>query len=89
MEDFQQISRNQDKSFHQPVQPVVNGYVEGLKENPFLGKLLEKEFSGYYSLRSERFRIIYTINADDHMIQIHYVSHQARCLRALSRAAEP
>ena len=75
MEGFQQISRNQDKSFHQPVQPIVKGYVEGLKENPFLGKPLEKELSGYYPLRSKKFRIIDTINADDHVIQIHYVGH--------------
>jgi len=56
MEGFQQISRNQDKSFHQPVQPIVKGYVEGLKENPFLGKPLEKELSGYYPLRSKKLR---------------------------------
>ena len=76
MEGFQQISRNQDKSFHQPVQPIVKRYVEGLKENPFLGKPLEKELSGYYPLRSKKFRIIDTINADDHMMQIHYVGRR-------------
>jgi mRNA-degrading endonuclease RelE of RelBE toxin-antitoxin system len=76
MEDFQQISRNQDRWFHQQVQPVVKGYVEGLKENPFLRKPLEKKLSGYYSLRSKRFRIISTIDGDNHVIQIRYVGRR-------------
>ncbi|MGE5311348.1 MAG: type II toxin-antitoxin system RelE family toxin [Nitrospirota bacterium] len=37
---------------------------------------MEKELSGYYPLRSKRFRIIDTINADDHVIQIHCVGHR-------------
>jgi mRNA interferase RelE/StbE len=58
------------------VKPVVKGYLEKLKENPFLGKPLEKELSGYYSLRSKRFRIIYWIDHSHKLIQVHYVGHR-------------
>jgi mRNA interferase RelE/StbE len=58
------------------VKPVVKGYLEKLKENPFLGKPLEKELSGYYSLRSKRFRIIYRIDHSHKLIQVHYVGHR-------------
>jgi len=73
---YSQTSRNQVRSLHPQVKPVVKGYVERLKENPFLGKPLEKELSGYYSLRSKRFRIIYTIDDDHQMIQVHHVGHR-------------
>jgi mRNA interferase RelE/StbE len=73
---YSQTSRNQVSSLNPQVKPVVKGYVERLKENSFLGKPLEKEVSGYYSLRRKRFRIIYTIDDDNHMIQVHYVGHR-------------
>ena len=73
---YSQTSRNQVTSLHPQVKPVVKGYVERLKEDPFLGKPLEKELSGYYSVRSKRFRIIYTIDDDNHMIQFHYVGRR-------------
>jgi len=73
---YSQTSRDQVRSLHPRVKPVVKGYIERLKENPFLGKPLEKELSGYYSLRSKRFRIIYTIDDNNHMIQVHYVGHR-------------
>ena len=73
---YSQTSRDQVRSLHPRIKPVVKGYVERLKENPFLGKPLERELSGYYSLRSKRFRIIYTINDDNHVIQIYYVGHR-------------
>ncbi len=47
-----------------------------LKENPFVGKALEKELSGYYSLKSKRFRIIYKIVHQSHIVQIHYIGHR-------------
>ena len=73
---YSRTSRNQIKALHPQVTPVAKKYVERLKENPFLGKSLEKELSGYYSLRSKRFRIIYTGDHDSHIVQAHYVGHR-------------
>ena len=41
-----------------------------------MGKLLEKDLAGYLSIRTRRFRVIYRINPDDHIIEIHYVGHR-------------
>ena len=73
---YSHTSRDQIRSLHPQVKPVVKGKVERLKENPFLGKPLEKELSGYYSLRSKRFRISYRIDHDNHLIQVYYVGHR-------------
>jgi len=47
-----------------------------LKDNPFTGKALEKELSGYRSLSAKRFRIIYKILQKENAVQIHYVGHR-------------
>ena len=41
-----------------------------------MGKVLERELSGYHSLRMRRFRVIYEIDHPNHVIQIHYVGHR-------------
>ena len=43
---------------------------EEIKENPFLGKPLTKEFLGKYSYRVGLYRIIYTFNEHDKIITI-------------------
>jgi mRNA-degrading endonuclease RelE of RelBE toxin-antitoxin system len=47
-----------------------------LREEPFKGKRLERELSGYRSLRAQRFRIIYMLNEAEKIIEIHYVGHR-------------
>jgi mRNA interferase RelE/StbE len=73
---YSQTSLDQIRSLHPRIKPIVKAYVQQLKENPFLGKPLEKELSGYYSLRSKRFRIIYRIDHQNHTVQIYYVGHR-------------
>jgi len=41
-----------------------------------VGKALEKELYGYYSLSMRRFRVIYKIDHQNHVIQIHYFGHR-------------
>jgi len=73
---YSQISRNQIRSLHPQLKPVVKRRVQELRENPFSGKPLEKELSGYYSLKAKRFRIIYKIIHESNTVQIHYVGHR-------------
>jgi len=42
----------------------------------YLGKALEKDLSGYHSLRTRKFWVIYKIDNHDHIVQIHYVGHR-------------
>ena len=73
---YSQTSRDQIRSLHPYIKPIVKTGIQELKANPFEGKALEKELSGYYSLSTKRFRVIYDINDQNHVVQIHYVGHR-------------
>ena len=73
---YSETSRDQIRSLHPQIKPIVKSHIQKLKENPYLGKALERELSGYYSLIMRRFRVIYKIVHKNHVIQIHYVGHR-------------
>jgi mRNA-degrading endonuclease RelE of RelBE toxin-antitoxin system len=66
----------QIRKLHPQIKPVVKSKIEKLREAPFSGKLLERELSGYLSMRAKRFRIIYKIRGNDQAIEIHYVGYR-------------
>lgn len=51
-------------------QPKVDRKIDLLSKNPFLGKALQGEYKGEYSLRAWPLRIIYTFDSSQHVIQI-------------------
>ena len=55
---------------------MVKSKIELLREKPYSGKGLEFELSGYFSMRANRFRIIYKIEDKDQTIEIYYVGHR-------------
>ena len=73
---YSETSKKQIRKLHPQIKPVVKSKIEKLQENPFSGSLLEKELSGYLSVRARRFRVIYKIRDDDKTIEIHYVGHR-------------
>ena len=73
---YSETSRKQIMKLHPQIKATVKSSIEGLQENPFTGKWLEKELSGYLSIRMKRFRIIYIINEDDRKVEIHHVGHR-------------
>ena len=73
---YSQTSRDQIRSLHPQIKPLVKSHIQKLKENPYEGKGLEKELSGYYSIRLKRFRAIYKIDHQNHIVQVHYVGHR-------------
>jgi len=73
---YSETSREQIRSLHPQIKPTVKSHIKMLKDNPYLGKVLEKELSGYYSLKMKRFRVIYEIDHQNHIFQIHYVGHR-------------
>jgi len=73
---YSHICRDQTNSLHPRIKPVVKRRIQELKDNPFTGKALEKELSGYCSLRAKRFRIIYKTLQKENSVQIHYVGHR-------------
>lgn len=51
-------------------QPKVDRKIDLLSENPFLGKALQGEYKGEYSLRAWPLHIIYTFDSSQQVIQI-------------------
>jgi len=73
---YSETSREQIKSLHPQIKLTVKSHIKTLKDNPYVGKVLERELSGYYSLKMKRFRVIYEIDHQNHIVQIHYVGHR-------------
>ena len=73
---YSQNSREQMRSFHPQIKPIAKTHIQKLRENRYLGKALEKQVSGYYSLSMRTFRVIYKIDHQNHIVQIHYIGHR-------------
>ena len=58
------------------LKPLVKRAIEHLAEDPHTGKRLERELSGYLSLRAKRYRVIYRVDESSRIIEIHYVGHR-------------
>jgi len=73
---YSQTSREQAQALNPFIKPIVKRRIEETWGDPFLGKPLERELSGYYSYRVKRFRIIYKIDVAGKSVQIHYIGHR-------------
>ena len=84
---YSETSRTQIRKLHPQIKPVVKAKIEKLRDNPFSGKYLEKELSGYLSMRAQRFRVIYKIKDNDQTVEIHYVGHRKDIYELFKEAA--
>jgi len=73
---YSETSRKQIKKLHPHLRSIIKSKIEQIREDPYMGKSLERELSGYLSLRTKRYRIIYKILDDEKVIQIHYAGHR-------------
>ena len=73
---YSETSRKQIRKLHPQIKHLVKSKIERLRDNPFSGKWLEKELSGYLSMQAKRFRVIYRVKDDDQIVEIHYVGHR-------------
>ena len=85
---YSETSREQIRSLNPQIKPTVKSHIQILKENPYVGKVLERDLSGYYSLKTRRFRIIYEIDHQNHIVQIHYVGHRKDIYEVLKKILE-
>jgi mRNA-degrading endonuclease RelE of RelBE toxin-antitoxin system len=70
---YSETSRNQIRALNPELKPIVKRSIEKLEEDPFLGKAVERDLSGYRSLRTRRFRVLYKLDDESRTVQIHYV----------------
>ena len=58
---YSATSSKQIKKLHPHLIPIVKARIEQISSDPYIGKLLEKELSGYLSFRAKRYRIVYKV----------------------------
>jgi mRNA interferase RelE/StbE len=84
---YSETSRNQIIKLHPEIKSIIRSRLDRIRKEPFIGKRLEKELSGYRSLRARRFRIIYKLNEDTETIEIHYIGHRKDIYELFSEKA--
>ena len=82
---YSETSRKQIKRLHPHLKPIVKAKIEQISADPAIGKLLEKELSGYLSFRARRYRIIYKVKEDPRTIEIHYIGHRKEIYEIFSK----
>ena len=73
---YSDTSRRQIRKFNPRIKPQIKTRLEQISDNPYLGKNLERDLSGYMSFRTQRYRIIYKIDEDENVVEVHYVGHR-------------
>lgn len=73
---YSETAGKQIKKLHPRLKPLIKSKIEQIRQDPHIGKSLEKELSGYLSFRTKRYRIIYRILEGKKIIQIHHVGHR-------------
>lgn len=54
----------------------VGEILEDIKDNPFIGKPLERELTGKFSYRTGIYRILYKINQQDEVVAVLSARHR-------------
>jgi len=63
-------------SLHPEIKKQIKKELNGLSENPYLGKDLQEELSGFKSQRSKQHRIIYDLDENQKSIQVYFVGRR-------------
>ena len=73
---YSETARNLIRRLHPDLKLLIRARLKKIAENPYMGKALVKELSGYFSSRAKRYRIVYKIDHENQVVQIHYVGHR-------------
>ena len=73
---YSETSRKQIVTLHPQIKSIVRSRLDRPKTDPYTGKRLERELSGYRSLSAKNFRIIYKVNDENESVEIHHVGHR-------------
>jgi mRNA-degrading endonuclease RelE of RelBE toxin-antitoxin system len=74
--NYSETSRKIIRKLHPSLKPLIKQRIEALREDPFLGKPLERELTGYHSLKTKKYRVIYRLDHPGKTIQIHYLGYR-------------
>ncbi len=72
------------------IKRVIRSVIDDLRKEPCKGSELSGELAGYRSLKARRYRVIYRVNDEETLLEIHFVGHRRdvyETLRALLRTS--
>ncbi len=69
---YSETSCEQIKKLHAGLKPLIRSKIEQVREDPYIGKHLQRDLSGYLSVRTRRHRIVYKVLEGEQTIQIHF-----------------
>lgn len=58
------------------IKTAIRSLCDLLLENPFMGKSLSRELAGFYSIRHNRYRVIYRVDPANRLIIIEFVGRR-------------
>jgi len=61
---------------HPEIKKTIKEALKTLQENPYSGDDLQEELSAFKSLKPKRYRILYTVDDENKLIQIYYLGHR-------------
>ena len=85
---YSETARDLVRKLHPDLKLVIRARLRDIADNPYSGKPLVKELSGFFSLRAKRYRIIYKIEEESQVIQIHYVGHRRDIYQAFKEQVD-
>jgi mRNA-degrading endonuclease RelE of RelBE toxin-antitoxin system len=62
---------------HPDIKKQIKKELNGLRENPYAGKDLQEELSGFKSQRSKQHRIIYDLDETQQSLQVYFVGRRS------------
>lgn len=72
---YSSIAREAAKKLNPEIKPIIKESIEGLVDDPYSGKELIEELSGFRSLVIGKYRVIYCFN-EPSVIEIHFIGHR-------------
>lgn len=69
-------AQRQYQRLPKPQKLKISKKLTELEQNLYVGKKLEGELKGVYSLRAWPYRILYEINENQQIIEVHKIAHR-------------
>ena len=70
---------------HPENKKLIKQALAELQQNPYTGKNLHEELSGFKSLRMKQYRAIYNIDEDNRFIQVYHIGRRRDVYEQLKR----
>ena len=72
---YSSVAKEAVRRLNPAIKPIIKESIERLMDDPYTGKELIEELSGFRSLVIGKYRIIYRFN-EPSVIEIHFIGHR-------------